>query len=89
MAKAIEDPICYAQVLLEQYGEPVEPPRSGRAGRPAVAFKQWPAGAGYATVNKTYAKGKVSEIRRTLVYGTPGDLKRVGQNSDWRSPAIF
>ena len=39
-------------------------------------------------VNKTYAKGKVSEIRRTLVYGTPGDLERVGQNSDWRSPAI-
>lgn len=32
-------------------------------------------------MNKTYAKGKVSEIRRTLVYGTPGDLETALENS--------
>ncbi len=66
-----DDCANYKDVLLNQYGELVEPARSGRAGRPPGPFKQWPAGAVYATVNKTYGKGRVTEIRRSLVFGTP------------------
>ena len=69
-----DDCANYKDVLLAQYGELVVPPRSGRAGRPPVPFKQWPVGAAYATVNKTYAKGRVAEIRRSLVFGTPLEL---------------
>ena len=69
-----DDCANYKDVLLAQYGELVVPPRSERAGRPPVPFKQWPAGAAYATVNKTYAKGRVAEIRRSLVFGTPLEL---------------
>ena len=61
---------------MEQYGESVVPPRTGKPGRPRKPFKQWPAGAAYATVNKTYTKGKVSAVDRKLVYGTEQDLAR-------------
>jgi len=63
-------------VLLEQYGETVVPPRTGKPGRPRKPYKQWPEGAAYATVNKTYAKGKVVAVERKLVHGTQDDLAR-------------
>lgn len=68
-------------MLLNQYGELVEPACTGRAGRPPVPFKQWPAGAAYATVNKTYGKGRVTEIRRSLVFGTPDELEAALEGS--------
>lgn len=61
-------------MLLQQYGETVVPPRTGGPGRPRKPYKQWPAGAAYATVNKTYRKGRVVAIDRALVHGTPADL---------------
>ena len=63
-------------MLLEQYGETVVPPRTGKPGRPRKPYKQWPQGAAYATVNKTYAKGKVVAVERKLVHGTQEDLAR-------------
>ena len=63
-------------MLLEQYGETVVPPRTGKPGRPRKPFKRWPKGAVYATVNKTYTKGKVSAVDRKLVYGTEQELAR-------------
>ena len=61
-------------MLLQQYGETVVPPRTGKPGRHRKPCKQWPAGAAYATVNKTYRQGRVVAVSRTLVHGTHGDL---------------
>jgi len=62
--------------LLQQYGETVVPARTGKPGRPRRPFKRWPAGSAYATVNKTYRKGRVVAVDRTLVHGTEEDLSR-------------
>lgn len=62
--------------MLTQYGETVVPPRTGKRGRPRKPYKQWPPHSVYATVQKTYAKGRVSVIDRTLVYGAQEDLTR-------------
>ena len=61
---------------MEQYGELVVPPRTGKPGRPRKPFKRWPEGSAYATVNKTYSKGKVAAVERKLVYGTEEELAR-------------
>ncbi len=61
-------------MLLQQYGETVVPPRTGKPGRPRKPYKQWPEDAVYATVNKTYRKGKVAAVDRKLVHGTDEDL---------------
>ena len=61
-------------MLLQQYGETVVPPRTGKPGRPRKPYKQWPEDAAYATVNKTYRKGKVAAVERELVHGTDEDL---------------
>lgn len=52
------------------------PPRTGKPGRPRKAFKRWPRGAVYATVSKTYTKGRVKEVKRKLVHGDEADLAR-------------
>lgn len=69
-----DDCSAYPEVLLNQYGETVVPPPTGKPGRPRKPYKRWPAGSVYATVNKTYAKGTVTAVERKLVYGTPQDL---------------
>ena len=63
-------------MLLEQFGETVVPPRTGKPGRPRKPYKRWPEGSAYATVNKTYRKGRVAAVTRTLVRGTPQDLEQ-------------
>ena len=69
-----DDCSTYADVLVEQYGETVVPPRTGKPGRPRQPFKQWPPGAVYATVNKTYRKGRVTAVDRKVVFGTEEEL---------------
>ncbi len=59
---------------MEQYGKLVVPPRTGKPGRPRKPFKRWPEGSAYATVNKTYRKGKVVAVDRKLVHGTQEDI---------------
>ena len=66
---------------MEQYGETVVPPPTGRPGRPRKPFKRWPEGSAYATVNKTYRKGRVAEVRRKLVHGTEEELARALEGS--------
>lgn len=61
-------------MLLQQYGETVVPPRTGKPGRPRKPYKRWPEDAAYATVNKTYRKGKVAAVNRKLVHGTDEEL---------------
>ena len=61
----------------------VEPSPTGKPGRPRKAFKSWPAGAVYATVDKTYAKGTVTAVERKLVHGTPEDLAAALEKSKW------
>ena len=61
---------------MEQYGETVVPPRTGRPGRPRKPYKRWPEGSAYATVNKTYRKGTAAKVKRTLIHGTEEDLAR-------------
>ncbi|MBW6457433.1 MAG: hypothetical protein K0A98_16245, partial [Trueperaceae bacterium] len=53
----------------------------GNPGRPRKPYKQWPDGAAYATVNKTYKKGRVSAVDRKLVYGTQEGLDSALANS--------
>lgn len=62
---------------MEQYGETVVPPRTGKPGRPRSPYKRWPEGSAYATVCKTYGKGKVTGVERKLVHGSEEDLARV------------
>jgi len=57
------------------------PPRTGKRGRPRKPFKRWPQGSAYATVNKTYGKGKVTAVGRKLVHGTEEDLSRALERS--------
>lgn len=68
-------------MLLEQYGETVVPPRTGKPGRPASPYKTWPEGTAYATVNKTYERGAVATVRRQLVHGTETALSRALEKS--------
>jgi len=65
-----DDCSTYPEVLLNQYGTTVVEPRTGKRGRPRAPYKRWPARSAYATVNKTYAKGTVTEVKRKLVHGT-------------------
>ena len=50
------------------------PPRTGKPGRPRKPYKQWPEDAVYATVQKTYRKGRVESVERKITYGTAEDL---------------
>lgn len=49
-------------------------PPTGKPGRPRSPTKRWPDGSAYATVNKTYRRGRVAHVKQTLVHGTEEDL---------------
>jgi hypothetical protein len=76
-----DDCSMYDQVLLEQYGQLVAPPRTGRPERPPKPYLKWPEGAVYATVCKTFKEGEVHTIRRELVHGTQEDLQAALETS--------
>ena len=61
---------AYESAILQAYGEDVEPPRTGKPGRPKAAYKAPPAGLTYATVEKVSKKGRVVEILTRVVFGT-------------------
>lgn len=65
---------AYAPLFMSQYGVPVVLAPTGLPGRPRQPYLEWPQGAVYATVCKTYKQGSVQGIRRELVYGTKEDL---------------
>jgi IS1 family transposase len=60
----------YRGAILQAYGETVEPPRSGKRGRPRKSYKVPPAGLTYAAVHKTRSKGRVVKVERRVIFGT-------------------
>lgn len=48
---------AYAPALMATYGIEVEPPKTGKVGRPRSGYLEWPCGVVYATVTKTYKQG--------------------------------
>jgi IS1 family transposase len=76
-----DDCSTYADALLKQYGEAVVPVKTGKRGRPRKPTIQWPENSVYATVNKSYSKGKVTAVDRKLVHGTEADLVQALESS--------
>ena len=61
----------YADALLEVYGQTLEPPRTGKRGRPRQAYKIPPENLLYAVVCKRREGSRVVEVTTQIVYGTP------------------
>jgi IS1 family transposase len=76
-----DDCSTYAGAILNQYGETVVPEKTGQRGRPRKPSVKWPEKSVYATVNKTYGNGKVTEVNRKIVYGTEADLFQALESS--------
>jgi IS1 family transposase len=60
----------YETEILEAYGETVEPPRTGKPGRPAKPYKVPPKDLQYATVHKVREKGRVVKVEQRVIFGT-------------------
>jgi IS1 family transposase len=60
----------YETEILEAYGETIVPPRTGKAGRPAMPYKAPPANLQYATVHKIREKGRVVKVECRVIFGT-------------------
>jgi hypothetical protein len=60
---------AYATAIEETYGVWVQPPRTGKPGRPPGPRRELPAGLVYATVQKRRQKGRVVEVIRSVVFG--------------------
>jgi hypothetical protein len=76
-----DDCSTYEGALERQYGETIVPEKTGKRGRPRKSYKQWPEKSVYATVNKTYGKGKVTGVEQELVHGTEADLAKALERS--------
>jgi len=59
----------YESAILQGYGEPVTPPRTGKPGRPLASYQAPPQGLVYAVVEKTRAKGRVVRVGTRVVFG--------------------
>ena len=60
----------YQTQILEAYGTQIVPPRTGKRGRPASAYKVAPPDLKYAVVHKTRENGRVVKIDYRVVFGT-------------------
>jgi IS1 family transposase len=65
-----DDLSSYEAVIVEVFGREVIPERTGKPGRPRNPYKEAPPELNYATVNKTRAKGRVTEVATRVVLGT-------------------
>lgn len=63
---------AYPEAILAVFGEVVEPPRTGRPGRPAGPRVEPPAGMCYATVHKEREKNRVVSVEERVVFGELG-----------------
>lgn len=60
----------YKQAVLNAYGTPVVPGRTGKPGRPATKAKRVPPpGLNFATVHKTRSMGRVVNVALVIVFG--------------------
>ncbi len=65
----------YSTALLEQYGEMICPAPTGNRGRPRNPFHAPSPDLVYATVCKKREKGRIIEVRQTLIYGNEEQLQ--------------
>ena len=66
---------AYKAAILNAYGKKIEPPRTGKRGRPRSAYKVPAQGLNYATVHKRRRKGRVVNIELRVVFGGQEDVK--------------
>lgn len=64
----------YETAIREVYGVETDVPRKPGPGRPPKPIKVVPPSLGYATVRKTREGGRVTQVFRTLVFGTAAVL---------------
>jgi IS1 family transposase len=60
----------YESAIREKYGHKVEPPRTGRRGRPRKAQTVVPPEVTYATVHKQRENNRVVQVSTRVVFGT-------------------
>jgi IS1 family transposase len=60
----------YPDAIRSAYGRRVEPPRTGRRGRPRQAFLEIPPDLTYATVHKERENNRVVRVSTRVVFGT-------------------
>ena len=71
----------YADALLEVYGQTVQPPRTGKRGRPREPYKVPPDDLLYAVVCKRREGSRVVEVTTEVVYGSPERIAALLQHS--------
>ena len=71
----------YADALLEVYGETVQPPRTGKRGRPQQPYKVPPDDLLYAVVCKRREGARVVEVTTEVIYGSPQRIAELLQHS--------
>lgn len=71
----------YERVLLEVYGHTVQPPRTGKPGRPRDAYQVPPDDLLYAVVCKRREHSRVVEVTTHVVYGSPDRIAEALQHS--------
>jgi IS1 family transposase len=72
----------YEHALVNTYSTVVEPPRTGKRGRPRGPQRIIDTDLDYATVHKTRSKGRVVKVERTCVLGNQERITARLQNSD-------
>ena len=60
----------YAEAIRAVYGQEVQPPRTGRRGRPPAPYREVPEELVYATVHKVRQNNRVVKVQTRLVFGT-------------------
>lgn len=71
----------YADALLDVYGQTIQPPRTGKRGRPRQPYKVPPDDLLYAVVCKRREGARVVEVTTEVVYGSPGRIAELLQHS--------
>ncbi len=71
----------YADALLAVYGQTIEPPRTGKQGRPRRAYKVPPDDLLYAVVCKRREGSRVVEVTTQVIYGSPERIAQVLHHS--------
>ena len=71
----------YADALLEVYGETIDPPRTGKPGRPRQSYKVPPEDLLYAVVCKRREGSHIIEVTTEIIYGSPQRVAQALQDS--------
>jgi len=72
---------AYAEAIRKVYGEEVLPQRTGKPGRPRLAYRRLPEELVYATVHKVRENNRVVAVQERLIYGKKSQLQEALANS--------